>query len=109
MTFRISSLSKERDALNQNNENSDLQDKGATVVITHRVQPGKESLYDEWLNEIGPLCRSSKGHLDWHLIRPLTGLSATFTVIIRFDTRENLANWMDSEHRKRLIESYNFV
>ncbi|TKB25129.1 antibiotic biosynthesis monooxygenase [Desulfopila sp. IMCC35006] len=79
-------------------------EKGATVVITHRVHPGKESLYDDWLNEIGPLCRSSAGLLDWQIIRPIAGLTATYTVIIRFDARENLENWMHSPQRKRLIE-----
>lgn len=85
-------------------ETSGRTEKGATVVITHRVRAGKESRYDEWLNEIGPLCRSSEGHLNWQIIRPLAGLTSTYTVIIRFDTREHLQNWMDSEHRKRLIE-----
>lgn len=85
-------------------ETSGQTEKGATVVITHRVRLGRESRYDEWLNEIGPLCRSSEGHLDWQIIRPLAGLTSTYTVIIRFDTREHLQNWMGSEQRKRLIE-----
>ncbi len=79
-------------------------ERGATVVITHRVQLGKESLYDDWLDEISPLCRSSEGLLDWQIIRPLAGLTSTYTVVLRFDTAEHLQNWMDSEHRKRLIE-----
>ena len=79
-------------------------EKGATVVITHRVQLGKEAQYDEWLNEIGPICRSSEGLLDWQIIRPLAGLTSTYTVVLRFDTPEHLQNWMSSKHRKRLIE-----
>ena len=85
-------------------ETTSQTERGATVVITHRVRLGKESQYEDWLNEIGPLCRSSAGHLDWQIIRPLVGLTSTFTVIIRFDTREHLENWMGSEQRKRLIE-----
>jgi antibiotic biosynthesis monooxygenase (ABM) superfamily enzyme len=77
---------------------------GATVVITHRVRDGKETDYDNWLNEIGPLCRSYPGHLDWHLVRPIPGLTTTYTVIIRFDTREHLRQWMGSPDRQRLIE-----
>jgi hypothetical protein len=90
--------------LTKNIENIDPTEKGATVVITHRVRLGKESQYDDWLNEIGPLCRSSEGLLDWQIIRPLAGLTATYTVVLRFDTREHLQNWMSSEHRNRLIE-----
>ena len=77
---------------------------GATVVITHRIRDGHQADYDHWLNEIGPLCRNSVGHLDWQIIRPIAGLTGTYTVIIRFDTREHLQQWMDSPIRQRLIE-----
>ncbi|WP_223921312.1 antibiotic biosynthesis monooxygenase [Geobacter sp. AOG2] len=79
-------------------------DIGATVVITHRVREGKHLDYESWLDEIGPLCRSSKGNLDWHIIRPIPGLTSTNTVIIRFDTKANLQSWMESPIRSRLIE-----
>ena len=78
--------------------------RGATAVITHRVRDGQQEGYDDWLNEIGPLCRSYPGHLDLQIIRPIPGLTATYTVIIRFDTREHLQGWMSSPDRKRLIE-----
>lgn len=77
---------------------------GATVVITHRVRSGKQAEYELWLEEIAPLCRASPGHLDWHIVRPIPGVTATYTVIIRFDTTEHLKNWMDSSERERLIE-----
>jgi antibiotic biosynthesis monooxygenase (ABM) superfamily enzyme len=79
-------------------------EKGATVVITHRVRDDKLAEYEEWLNEIAPLCKSSPGHLDWHIVRPIPGLTATYTVIIRFDTEANLRAWMGSPARARLIE-----
>lgn len=77
---------------------------GATVVITHRVCDGQHAEYERWLDEIGPKCRASIGNLDLQIIRPITGLTATYTVVIRFDTREHLENWMGSQDRKRLIE-----
>ena len=77
---------------------------GATAVITHCVRDGQQESYDAWLNEIDPLCRSYPGHLDLQIIRPIPGLTATYTVIIRFDTREHLQGWMSSQDRKRLIE-----
>ncbi|MBJ6800901.1 antibiotic biosynthesis monooxygenase [Geomonas propionica] len=83
---------------------SEMPDQGATVVITHRVKDGQQAGYDEWLEEIGPLCRASLGHLDWHIVRPLPGLSETYTIVIRFDTVENLQVWMNSEVRRQLIE-----
>jgi len=77
---------------------------GATVVITHRVRDGKLRDYERWLEEIGPLCRTSPGHLDWQILRPIPGLTGTYTVVIRFDSNENLRDWMHSDHRKQLIE-----
>lgn len=50
------------------------------------------------------MCRATPGHLDWHIVRPIPGLSETYTVIIRFDTVEHLQGWMNSEVRSQLIE-----
>jgi antibiotic biosynthesis monooxygenase (ABM) superfamily enzyme len=77
---------------------------GATVVITHRVRSDKHPEYEHWLEDIAPLCKASAGHLDWHVVRPIPGVTQTYTVIIRFDTTEHLKHWMDSDERRRLIE-----
>jgi antibiotic biosynthesis monooxygenase (ABM) superfamily enzyme len=77
---------------------------GAAVVITHRVRGDAHAQYERWLDEIGPLCRASAGHLDWHIVRPIPGVTETYTVIIRFDTSDNLKRWMQSTERARLIE-----
>lgn len=82
----------------------DTRDIGATAVITHRVHGDKHAEYERWLEEIAPTCRAAPGHLDWHIVRPLPGLTETYTVIIRFDTPEHLRGWMESSERERLIE-----
>jgi antibiotic biosynthesis monooxygenase (ABM) superfamily enzyme len=76
---------------------------GATVVISHRVRSDKHPEYERWLQEIAPLCRASPGHMDWHIVRPIRGVTDTYTVIIRFDTTAHLKNWMNSIERDRLI------
>ena len=76
---------------------------GATVVITHRVRSDSHGEYERWLGKIGPVCRAAPGHLDWHVVRPIAGLTDTFTVIIRFATTEHLRNWMMSRERAKLI------
>jgi antibiotic biosynthesis monooxygenase (ABM) superfamily enzyme len=83
---------------------SDATQNGATFVITHRVRDSKTADYDRWLNEIALACSAFPGHLDWQLIRPIAGLTTTYTVIIRFDTCDHLRQWMDSHDRHRLIE-----
>jgi len=82
---------------------------GATVVITHRILPGKEAEYERWLDVISPLCKASPGYLDWHIVRPIRGLTGTYTVIVRFDTEAHLRGWMDSQTRIRLIDQIHHV
>lgn len=77
---------------------------GATVVITHRVREGKHADYEAWMGEIAPLCKASPGHLDWHIVRPVAGLTETYTIIIRFNTAAHLKQWMESPTRGSLIE-----
>ncbi len=80
------------------------EESGATVVITHRVKHGHQNAYEAWLNEISPICRQSAGHLDVQIIRPIDGVTTTYTVIIRYDTQEHLQMWLNSRERKALIE-----
>src|SRR5215470_17259833 len=79
-------------------------DHGATVVITHHVREDRLADYEAWLNEISPLAKASPGNLDWHIVRPIPGLTATFTIILRFDSEANLRGWMESPTRARLIK-----
>src|SRR4051812_8627433 len=85
------------------NKEENSNEKGATVVITHHVSAAQQPKYEKWLNEIGPVCKASQGLLDWHIIRPITGLTDTYTVIIRYDNHDHLKNWIESEDRKRLL------
>jgi len=82
----------------------EMSNKGATVVITHRLREGKRDAYESWLCRIAPLCKAFPGHLDWHIVRPIPELTETYTVIIRFDTTAHLRQWMGSPTRVRLIE-----
>jgi uncharacterized protein len=84
---------------------SDSTSTGATVVITHRVRDGQERAYEQWLGEINAVCRASPGHLDVQIIRPITGVTTTYTVVLRFDTTDHLRQWMESPDRRRLIEA----
>jgi hypothetical protein len=76
----------------------------ATAVITHHIRDEHRDGYEQWLTEIVPLCKTYPGHLGVMVIRPVAGATTTYTVIIRFDTRDHLQIWMSSGDRKRLIE-----
>lgn len=86
----------------QTSSNSDLFE-GATAVISHQVAKDKHTEYEAWLEEIGPQCRKAPGHLDLHVIRPIAGLTETYTIIIRFDNQSHLRGWMESAQRNALI------
>ena len=90
--------------MNTSSTSKSLPYEGATVVITHRVRNDKHAEYENWLDEIVPLCKASIGHLDWHIVRPIPGLTETYTVIIRFDTDLHLKQWMESPARASHIE-----
>lgn len=77
---------------------------GATAVITHQVAKDKHAEYEAWLNEIAPQCKNAPGHLDLQVIRPIAGLTETYTIVIRFDTQSHLRGWMESAQRSELIQ-----
>jgi uncharacterized protein len=77
---------------------------GATAVITHRVREDKRAEYEEWIDEIAPVSKAAPGHLDWHIVRPIPGLTETYTIILRFDNANHLEQWLTSPTRTRLID-----
>jgi len=81
------------------------QSHGATAVITHQVRDAQHAEYEHWLTQIVPLVRETTGFLDVQIIRPLRGLTDTYTVILRFDCEDDLRGWLTSSSRQRMIET----
>lgn len=77
---------------------------GATAVITHLVQPGHEGEYERWLDAIEPVVRAWPGHLDWHVIPPVAGVTRTYVVVLRFTDRASLESWIGSDQRRDFID-----
>ncbi|MEB3353366.1 MAG: antibiotic biosynthesis monooxygenase [Cyanobacteriota bacterium] len=78
-----------------------------TAVITHRVRPGREAGYEEWIKGIAADARNFSGYLGAHILRPELGLSSDYTIVVQFDTCPHLEAWMQSETRKSWIERVN--
>lgn len=74
-----------------------------TLVITHRPLPGKKQDYETWLDEIMPVAASYAGHLGVNVIRPNAG-ETSYTILIRFDSLDNLYAWINSPDRKALVD-----
>lgn len=88
----------------KNKNIASMENQGASVVISHYISEGNQKQYETWLDEIAPICKSSIGYMDWQIIRPIPNVTFNYTVIVRFDTIENLKSWMESNDRKQLIE-----
>lgn len=73
-----------------------------TLVITHRLQPGKQPDYERWLEKIMPQAALFPGHLGVNVLRPVHG-EMTYTVLVRFDSLDNLYQWINSAERQALV------
>ncbi|MBM7345486.1 antibiotic biosynthesis monooxygenase [Pantoea coffeiphila] len=73
-----------------------------TLVITHRLLAGKQPEYEQWLEKVMPQAALFDGHLGVNILRPVHG-EQTYTVLIRFDTLDNLYRWINSTQRHALI------
>jgi antibiotic biosynthesis monooxygenase (ABM) superfamily enzyme len=75
-----------------------------TAVITHRVRPGREAGYEEWIKGIATDARNFNGYLGAHILRPELGVSPDRVIMVQFDTCPHLESWMQSDLRKGWIE-----
>lgn len=73
-----------------------------TLVITHRLLAGRQEEYQRWLEKVMPQAALFAGHLGVNVLRPVHG-EQTWTVLIRFDTLDNLYRWINSAQRKALL------
>jgi antibiotic biosynthesis monooxygenase (ABM) superfamily enzyme len=77
-------------------------DEPITVVVRHRVKPGKESEFEGWRRGISLAARRFEGHLGSHVLRPASpGLDYVF--LFRFDTLDHLERWEQSETRREWL------
>lgn len=75
----------------------------ATLVIQHHVNPIAKGDYESWIKKIAAEGQHFKGHMGVNVIRP-HGTSSSYTIVLRFDSHENLQGWIDSEARRLLVQ-----
>ena len=75
-----------------------------TAVLTHRVRPGREAGYEEWLKGIAADARTCNGYLGAHILRPELGVSSDHVIVVQFETCQQLDAWMQSETRRSWID-----
>jgi uncharacterized protein len=75
-----------------------------TVVVRHRVKPGKEAEFEEWLRGITRAAGLFEGYLGYNVVRPADPSHPDYLVFFRFDTLANLEKWEESETRRQWLE-----
>lgn len=73
-----------------------------TSVIQHVPKPGALQAYESWLKDIVPVAARQPGHRGVNVIRP-HGSSSIYTIVLHFDTLQNLEAWLTSGARRDLI------
>lgn len=78
-------------------------DDTVTGIIVHRPRPEAHDEYERWLVDIREACRQFPGYLTTDVIRPARSHDA-YTVIIRFETVEQLKAWIESDVRREFLQ-----
>ncbi len=76
----------------------------AIAVLAPKVRPERVGAYQAWQSEIDEATSKSPGFIATETIRPVPGIHDDWVTIFRFDSKENLSLWMQSEQRRELLE-----
>jgi uncharacterized protein len=79
------------------------QSASVSAVISTRILPGQEEQYRAWQSRIVAAESRFPGFEGSKLEPPIPGVQDDWVSIVRFDSDEHLAGWLDSADRQRLI------
>ncbi|WP_123664062.1 antibiotic biosynthesis monooxygenase [Actinocorallia herbida] len=75
-----------------------------TAVISHEVLPGKEQDFARWQAKVRKAQEGFPGFMGFELFEPVPGVQDRWVAAVRFDTREHLDRWLESEERASLLK-----
>lgn len=75
---------------------------GVTEVLFAKIQPGAEEAFRDWSTRIHRVQSRYPGYLGVTSQPPFAG-QREWTTLLRFDTQENLENWLRSSERRELL------
>lgn len=75
-----------------------------TAVIPHDVRPGREHDFERWQEKARKVQEQSPGFRGYELFRPVPGLQEKWVAVVRYDSVENLQDWLHSPSREKLLE-----
>ncbi len=75
-----------------------------TAVISHLVKPTQTEAYEQWLRDISAVAQQFEGHCGVDFIQPQDSTYPEYAIILKFDSYQNLKQWMDSPVRQKWID-----
>lgn len=76
----------------------------ASSVFAYRIRPDKEADFQDWRRRILEEVRKWNGFLGTESFDALDGVKPEFIVVVRFDSRVNLDEWLKSKVRKDFMK-----
>lgn len=75
-------------------------DSSLTIIIKRRAKEGKIQELENWIKTVSAEASKFPGHLGYRVIKPDQKDDLEFVIVFRFDTYENMENWIHSDIRK---------
>ncbi|MET8803392.1 antibiotic biosynthesis monooxygenase [Streptomyces sp. NPDC004546] len=75
-----------------------------TAVVSHTVRPGREPDFERWQDKVLKAQQKYPGFMGSELFAPVEGIQDRWVVVFRFDTREHLDQWLQSDVRRKLLD-----
>ncbi|MCQ4118981.1 antibiotic biosynthesis monooxygenase [Rhodococcus tibetensis] len=76
----------------------------SSVVISCRIDPEDESAFLDWQRRISAAEARFVGFRGHKVERPVRGVTEDWTIVLSFDTEDNLERWLNSAERAELLE-----
>jgi len=76
----------------------------ASSVFAYRIRPEKAAEFQDWRRRILEEARKWNGFLGTESFDALDGVEPEFIVVVRFDSRANLDEWLKSNVRKNFMK-----
>lgn len=80
---------------------------GVTKVIDRIPRPGMEAQLEQAIKELIAAATRFSGHLGVTVTRPSLPNQPGFRMVYRFDSREHLGAWEESDEQRSLVETAN--
>lgn len=79
-----------------------MHDDTGVSVIVHEIDPRYQHLYEQWMSKAISAHKGFPGYLATDIVKPV-GAQLRYAIILRFDSKEHVLAWLQSEVRQRLL------